>query len=523
VRTVGDQFPPRVALLLLGAASGALLGLAFPPLDLWPLALVGLVPLLTDLETLAASARRGAAGWGSRAFGAGFAAGLLLYGALLWWIVLLDAPALTIPWVRYPGTLAIVSFLALYVGLFAVSYVFVRARTGLPAPLAAGGLWTAIEILRGFGELGFPWGTLGYVMVSFLPALQIAAVAGISGVTFWIAAANGLALPLLRRDGRTRVAVSTFVLVAALPPALGALRMREAPLPRTVRVALVQPNVPNDEKWAPERRAEIFERMARLSRDGVARGAELVIWPETAAPCYLLKDREWRPWMESLAAELRTPFFVGVPDYQIVTEGSEKRVTYTNTGAFFDRAGRLAGRMDKIRLVPFGERIPFSQWVPYLAHLDFGEADFLPGKGPVVFDADGFRFGNLVCFEAIFSDLVRDYANAGADLLVNITNDSWFGAGSGAKQHENMAVARCVETGCGMARCANSGISTGVDACGRTFGETPLFVETLAVVDVPLRRGRTPFDRVGDWVAALSVAGSILAALAGFARGREVR
>src|SRR5262249_19328362 len=127
-----------------------------------------------------------------------------------------------------------------------------------------------------------------------------------------------------------------------------------------------------------------------------------------------------------------------------------------------------------------------------------------------------------VCFEAIFADLVRDYVVEGADLLVNITNDSWFGAGSGAEQHKNMALARCVETGCSMARCANAGISVGVDPWGRSTGETPLFVRTVSVGDVPLRRGRTLFDRVGDWVGAISVGGSIVAMLAGFSRRRRV-
>jgi apolipoprotein N-acyltransferase len=249
----------------------------------------------------------------------------------------------------------------------------------------------------------------------------------------------------------------------------------------------------------------------------------LVVWPETAAPCYLLKDTEWRPWVEALATELSVPLFVGVPDYEVVLENGVRRVTYTNTGALFDASGQLAGRMDKIRLVPFGERIPFSQWVPFLARVDFGEADFLPGEGPVLFETDGWKFGNLVCFEATYPDLVRDHANAGAELLVNITNDSWFGAGSGAEQHKRMAVVRCVESGCGMARCANSGISCGIDAFGRTEGETPLFRRAVAVVDVPLRRGRTPYARVGDWVGAASALGTAALVLASFARRRRLR
>ncbi len=514
--------PSRLALLARGAVAGALVAGAFPPLKAWPLALVGLVPLLHALESLAEAARRGAPGCVSRGFAAGFGTGLALYLALLWWIVLLDAPALTIPWVRYPGTLAIVSFLALYAGGFGATYVLLRARTRIPAWLAAGAAWTAFEMLRGTGELGFPWGTLGYAAVPFLPALQIAAAAGITGLTFWIAAANALLLPLFARGTRTAGAAAAAALVVAGPPAVGALRLaRAGEPPPSVRVALVQPSVPNVEKWAPESRAEIFATLAGLSREGVAAGARLVVWPETAAPCYLLKDREWRPWVEALVAELGVPLFAGVPDYEIVTEDAQRRVVYSNTGALFDSTGALAGRMDKIRLVPFGERIPFSQWVPFLARLDFGEADFRPGEGPVLFEAAGATFGNLVCFEATYPDLVRTYANLGAEMLVNITNDSWFGAGSGAEQHKDMAVVRCVETGCGMARCANSGISAGVDGFGRTTGETALFSPAVAVVDVPLRRGRTPYCRIGDWVGAASVASVLAFALAGFARRRR--
>jgi apolipoprotein N-acyltransferase len=247
----------------------------------------------------------------------------------------------------------------------------------------------------------------------------------------------------------------------------------------------------------------------------------VVVWPETAAPCYLLADQEWRPWVEDLARQLATPLFAGVPDFQIIREDGTRRVTYTNTGAFFDASGKLAGRMDKIRLVPFGERIPFSQWVPFLAELDFGEADFQSGEGPILFDLGGARFGNLVCFEATYPDLVRAHVNAGAEMLVNITNDSWFGAGSGAEQHKRMAVVRCVETGCGMARCANSGISAGVDRFGRTTGETPLFERTVAVVDVPLRQGRTLYARLGDWVGGLAVIGSLVSIAVGLARRRR--
>jgi apolipoprotein N-acyltransferase len=312
--------------------------------------------------------------------------------------------------------------------------------------------------------------------------------------------------------------VAAAVIVFAIPVGLGALRLARAGELPTRRVALVQPNVSNADKWKPELREAHFVDLAELSRQGVAAGAELVLWPETAAPCYLRRDRTWLPFVEELAKELRTPIFTGYPDYRVVREGGERRATFTNSAALITPEGGFVASMDKIELVPFGERIPFSQWIPALARLDFGEADFVPGEGPVVFEMGDWSFGNLVCFEAIFPPLPRRYANAGADLLVNLTNDSWFGAGSGARQHADMAILRCVETGCGMARCANSGISLGADPWGRTFGETGLFERGVSTVDVPDRRIPTLYARIGDWPLHAASAASVALLVAAFLR-----
>ncbi|MGQ0722339.1 MAG: apolipoprotein N-acyltransferase [Candidatus Eiseniibacteriota bacterium] len=495
----------RLRVLAKGAFSGLVLSFAFPPLDLTFLAFVGLVPVLWTLEDLARAGRgRPLSDFAPRAFLLTWTAAATWFAALLWWIVLLDAPALTIPWVRYPGTALIVGYLALYFGVFGVAYTWVRARTGAPAVVLAPALWVVAEVSRGYWELGFPWGHLGYSQVRFLPALQMASVTGIHGVTAWIVAVNVLLLGALRPERRRWLWAAAVVLALGVPIVLGAARLsRPLDLP-TVRVALVQPNIGNAEKWDPELRDGHFQTLAELSRRGVEQGARLVAWPETAAPTYLLRDAKWRPFVEGLARELGVPLFCGFPDYQVVEEGGARRVTYTNSGALIDAAGELAGRMDKMQLVPFGERMPFSGILPFLDRVDFGEADFLPGEGPVLFEMPEGRFGSLVCFEAIYPDLVRRHANGGAELLVNITNDSWFGAGTGARQHADMAVTRCVETGCGMARAANSGISLGADPLGRTFGETALFTRDVAVVDVPLRRGRTLYCRFGDWASGLA-------------------
>jgi len=505
------------------AAAGFLFSLAFPTVDAWYLAYLAMVPLVVELELLVRRAAAGKPRAVRAGFGAVFAFGLGLYVPLLWWIVLLDAPALTLPWIRYPAPFAIALVEAAVLGLAGAAHVFVRSRLPVPAAILFPALWCTGEWVRGSGELGFPWGVLGYSQVPFLPTLQLASVAGLTGLTFGIVAVNALlAGAVLERRGRwVRSAGAVALVVAAA--LWGSTRLDDPNDGPTVRAALVQPSVLSRDKWQPENREAIFEAMAELSRQGAARGAELVVWPETAAPCYLLKDQTWRPFVEDLTTELGVPLFVGLPDYQVRHGASGHRVTYTNTGAYFRPDRGLDQRMDKIQLVPFGEHVPYSRFVPLLDRIDFGEADFVPGDGPVLFALGDARFGNLVCFEAIFPHLTRRYENEGADLLVNITNDSWFGAGAGAISHKNMAVVRCVETGCGMARCANSGISVGVDSRGRTFGETDLFVRTVSVVDVPLRQGRTVFARFGDWVGLLSRSLAGLALIGAVARGRQTR
>lgn len=511
----------RPRLLAKGALSGLLLSFAFPPLNWWPLAFVGLAPVLWTLDDLAAvNASRPLRAWAGRAFLLAFSCAFAYFLALLWWIVLLDAPALTIPWVRYPGTAAIVAYLALYFGGFGVAYSWIRARTRVPAAVAAPALWIVADVARGYWELGFPWGHLGYSQIRFLPALQMASVTGVHGVTAWLVLINALVSGALRPRSVRWKAAATIALVFAVPVTLGALRLRRPPERPTVRVALVQPNIGNAEKWDPSLREAHFENMADLSRQGVQQGARLVAWPETAAPTYLLRDEKWRPWAESLAVDLGVPVLAGFPDYQVVRDESGKRVTYTNSAALLSPDGGVAGRMDKIELVPFGERMPFSQQFDFMARLDFGEADFLPGKAPVMFHVPECTFGCLICFEAIYPELCRQHAVDGAEILVNITNDSWFGAGSGARQHADMAVFRCVETGCGMARAANSGISLGADAYGRTFQETALFTRDIEVVDVPLRVGKTWYVRTGDWVVPLATTTSLVLLVLAFLRRR---
>lgn len=515
--------PPRAISVGLGGLSGLLALAAFPPFEWWFVAVVALVPMLWHLENLVEQARV-VGGMKGPAFLTGWATGFALYTGLLWWILLLDSPTLSVPWFRFAAPFLLAAFLGLYTGLAAVAMVWIRSRVALPLTLIAPAVWTVMEFVRGRGELGFPWGAIGYAAVPSLPVLQAASVIGVAGLGAWILMLNATTVAAFRSGNRWNVIFGIALLVT--PIVGGSVRLANAPEEgESVRVALVQPNVRNHNKWGEENRPRIFHQLAELSREGVRRGAELVVWAETATPCYLLHDRTWRPFVEDLADSLDVTLFTGLPDYQRAAgDAGVQRITYSNTGAAFDSNGNFRGRMDKIALVPFGEYIPFSRYVPLLDRVDFGEADFLPGAESILFEIDPLPpFTALICLEAVYPHLALEQVRMGARLLVNITNDSWFGAGSGAQFHRDMAIVRCVETGCGMARGANSGISVGIDPWGRQSGETGLFVETVSVVDVRLREGETLYARLGDWVTMLSLCFTGVALLGAAFRVPRVR
>jgi len=479
----------------LAVLSGILLGLAFPKFGVSLVAFVALLPLLLALHV--PGHPRGEAVSPRAAFRLGFITGASFFLILLYWIPLLPRENVTIPYVMYPVLLVMAAYLALFPALAAAGSVWL-ARRGVPLGLAFPPLWTLLEVLRGSGTFGFPWGSLGYSLAAYPHIIQFAEYTGVWGVTLWVAGVNGLVHLYLDTPWvKPKTAVLAVLLVVVLSPFLHGRAALSHRQPRPgVRVGIIQPNVGND-KWTIAARDSlvdaVLEQTAELAGETAARPPDLIAWPETAVPARLSRDALYRHRVEALVDSIGIPVLVGYPD-GIALPGGKFR--FANSAALvFPREG-LTQQYDKRHLVPFSEYFP----LPFLNRFDFGQSDFTPGKQSGIMSGAEAPFGVLICFESIFPGLARGLCAEGARFLVNITNDQWFGNSAAPIQHFDMNILRCIENRTGMVRVANTGISGVIDPYGVVTMRTPTFVKLQTVGTVELSESPTFYTRYGDWI-----------------------
>ena len=480
-------------------AAGLLFALSYPPLDLLPLALVGLWPVLAFLDRDEGLRPR-------TAFAGGYLFGLAHFGALLYWIAgLTGFSAMAVP-----AYVASVLILALNGGLTALAVAFGRRR-GIPAAVGFPLAWTAVEWLRSFGDLGFTWAVAGDTLASYPLLIQSAELGGVWLLTLWVtglsAALYRLARPL-PATRRSRVAVLAVAL-AAVVPAYGALRLddlegRIGGWP-TLRVAAVQPNVPQEVKWDPAFVDETYRRLAALTLEAAAGKPNLVVWPESAVPGYLRYDPKARALVSGLSRRIGAPIFTGTNDADTVPgrSGSEEGDYRVYNAAYLVSGDSiLPGRYAKRRLVPVAERVPFLPGLLSGVFEKMSEwtGQFAPGTGWTTWSVDGRGFGVLICYESVFPASSRALVRNGADFLLNITNDAWFGRTAAPYQHASHLALRSVENRVSFLRSANTGISGWVDPLGRYRERTGLFVPGLVVADLPMPGIETPYTRWGPWV-----------------------
>jgi len=503
---------------LLCALSGLLAAAAFPPLGWYPLAWVAWVPLVV----LARGARPG------DAFRQGFLAGLVASLGTFHWIVVVVHTYGHAPLAFAILTLVLLSaYLALYPAAWAAGVARLTRRGDVFAIVLGACFWVALELLRTYLISGFPWALLGNSQAPFLPLIQISEWTGAYGVSFVVILAN-LALGSLAADlieakppQRGWLRVATVALVVALVVAVGTGRKQaietRARARRAIVVALVQGNIPQDVKWDPAFVVGSLQRHVALTADAAEKSPELVLWPEAAATFFFQDGDALSRAIRDAADRTGAPIFFGSSAYEPGGAGPARALRYYNSAYLVRPGGRHDGRYDKIHLVPYGEYVPFRRLLPFLSRVATGIAsgDFTPGEGPVLFRLDGHRFGALICYEGIFPALSRDLVNQGADLLVNITNDAWFGRSGAPGQHLDMAVFRAVEERTGMARAANTGISALIQPTGEITARTGLFTMTQVTGRVVPRLFRTFYARHGDvfaWTCgALALLGLALA------------
>jgi apolipoprotein N-acyltransferase len=473
---------PAYALsLLIALASGLALSLAFPPAGWWPLAFVGLLPLLWLLER----ERPG------RGFLIGLAFGLGFYGATIYWIWRFGSMA----WI------ALTFEMALWAGAFGLVAPVIR-RTGRPALNAVSwaALWTVFEWLRGLWPLGgFTWGTLGISQVNNHATVRLATVAGVWGVSFVVVLVNGLVLAIAGGgEGRRRLlaaGIAVFVVVAPVVLPFG------SPDGRSLDVATLQVDVRRAASVNPANedigvaQLNIAEH-ARLASDP----PDLAVWGEGALDPAATNDPQTMRAVREVVARVGVPTLIGAVNDD--PDGRER-----TSVLLLDAEGGLAGRYDKVHLVPYGEYVPFRDELSWLEALRQIPVDRAPGEQIHTLSTGGLpAFGTPICFENSFPEIPRAFVRDGAGFLVVTVNNASYGFTAASAQHEQMSQMRAIETGRWVVNAAVSGISAFIAPSGSVVEREGLFRPAILRDTIRSSDERTWYVRLGDWLPWLALA-----------------
>lgn len=492
-------FRTRYLPVILGLFSSVLLWLAFPGGgEAWPLMAVALVPLLTGIRL---ASRPG------RAALACFLAGLLHYHLQMYWIVAVLGQYGGLGWFLSSQALF---FLSIYMSLYFTGFGYLawylfRQKSILLPLLVLPALWTGLEWIKGFLFTGLPWMDLGYSLYKVPLLIQAADIFGHLGISYLLVFVN-VGIVLLVESGRSRAAragvcsVMAAVLISVI--VYSSIRLQEVAefekkTGHSIPVGVVQGNIDQSMKWSQNMQQTTVDTYLgltkSLSTDGLT--ANLVVWPETALPFYPVTN----PYITKIAGELRqenVKLLTGAPMYEIV-DPETRKIRFYNSALLFDDSGNIEQRYDKSHLVPFGEYVPLKKYLPFIAPLVETVGDFTPGSIEVPIEVEDAQIGVLICFESVFPELSRKWVDQGANVLVNLTNDAWYGKSSAPHHSLAMAVMRAVENRRSLVRSANTGISAFISPSGVISAQSPLFEKWAMASNVVLLTGRTQWVQWG--------------------------
>ena len=458
--------------------SGALLVLALPKPDLHHLVWIALTPLLLVLSANETKART---------FARGYITGVVYFGGTCYWIVNTMSTYGGLSIVVSLGVFALfVAVFALHTALFASLLRWQMVQFGNRGLLLAAPTWVGVELLQTYLIFGgFPWMLAGYALAPYGGLLQAVTWTGVYGLSFLVVGVASLfALGLSVSDWRPAGLALIIVAVAFLIPS-PALDVPEDPF----SVRLVQTNIDIDQVWQGGRRESLLADLHTLSTSGSTE-PDLVVWPETPSPFYLGRDADFKHRMGNIARELDAHFLLGYID----TIGDAP----SNSAGLLSPAGEQISRYDKIHLVPFGEYVPLKNILFFAESLVRNVGDFARGSEFTLSAIDGRSLATTICYEDVFPGLMRQFTKRGAQAIVNITNDGWFGSTSAPYQHLRMAVVRAVENRRYIVRGANSGITAIIDPYGNIAAQTELGERTLLDGIAGYRSDLTFYVRFGD-------------------------
>ncbi|WP_041463869.1 apolipoprotein N-acyltransferase [Pelodictyon luteolum] len=509
--------------------SGVLLAVSFPSypsIHFELLAWVALVPLLLTVADDPSS---------GSVFRKSYAAMLAYSAGALWWVCIATLPG---------GIMTIAAqafFMTVPFMLFFLCNRFWGLRRALVAfPFMQVG-WEWLYMQQ---DLSLGWLTLGNSQANLNAMVQYADITGVWGISFWLSSFNVLVVLAVLGGRRLLVPYAGALLAMVLAPLAYSAVVLHAPggagRAGTIRVSLVQPDIDPYEKWDRYTGSETLELYYRLTGRAVRESRpDLVVWPETALPFFILDDGN-DEYLLSLRRALslwRAPLLTGFSDIVYAAPGDAP--SSAGPGKFDRQSGRfyetynasmlLSPGVDslqvyrKVRLVPFAERVPYTEYFPALEQLTFslaGVGSWGRGPGPSLMelhpaDRKRVRIANIICYESIFPGYVSEFVREGAELLTLVTNDGWYGTSYGPWQHLAIGRLRCIENRRAMARCANTGVTECIDPFGRTIARVPWWEEQVLNAELPLGRELSFYTSHPDLLPKVCVAVSLLVVASG--------
>lgn len=456
----------------------------------------------------------------------GFSCGLAYYAYLIYWVVISLGTYGNFPWwASGTSLLLLCAYMSIYPALFCALISWSQKKISLIwlAPF----LWVALDYCRGWMFSGFPWQDLGYSQYNTPLLIQSSDLFGHHGITFSIVLTNSLLFCLLtpfsqktscrQKKNKTPLISAALILIflaAYSFLAMGHMQTKTQKAQR-LKVSVIQGNIDQNQKWKPEKKRQAIEKYVNLTKKATEeQDTSLVIWPETAMPFHPTGNQLFSELLNLTVFEGTYSLLSGSPYFK---ENSRETELYNS--AILVRPDGTEALYFKQHLVPFGEYIPFADYLPLPGPVVESVGNFSAGNNAVPLQTGTAKLGILICFESIFPDIARKQVTNGANLLVNITNDAWFGRSSASLQHMSMAVFRAVENRRSLARSANSGISCFIDPIGRISQPTTLFTEEFINGSPTLHGHITFFNRFGYLFPLLCLLFSI--ALLAFLKTRQ--
>jgi apolipoprotein N-acyltransferase len=438
-----------------------------------------------------------------QAFALAYVCGILWYAGTCYWIydTMRQFGGLSAPWALL-ALFLFCCYLGLYHGCFGLLLCLLagKLRDDRRALATAPFLWVAVELAR-TRITGFPWNLLGTAQVDNVALCRIAGWTGVYGISLEIVLVNvALAAAfLVPRPKRAAMLVAALAAGAVLQ----AGSLIEAPALKADRTALlVQQNIPVDVNWTPESIQQTLNSLIDITVQVVptqpAEYVDIRIWPESPAP-FFTNDANFRAALSNMARQTHSWVVAGAIGTAEAHAGAESPVF--NSAALVSPAGEWAARYDKVHLVPFGEYLPFPSLFSFAGGLTKEVGEFQPGASRKPLNAGGEQLGVFICYESVFPDEVRQFANNGANVLVNISNDGWYGDSGAYAQHLNQTRMRAIENDRWLLAAADTGATESIDPFGRIVAQIPRKQRMALLAPYAIISATTFYTRHGDWFA----------------------